>query len=714
MFRPYRIIIDNLRRSVHLCLRDLGFDVPIDRVVVDETRSRRYGDFFTNVAFRLAKESGVKDFKKMAIGLGADLVCCLEKADLPVVSKIENVGGYVNFFVDRGAFADFVLSGVLKTGFEFGMPFDRTEVSGKKVIIEHTSANPIHPLHIGHARNAFIGDALSRIFRFAGYDVSTRFYVDDCGKQVAVLALAFDLVGRKVPRNVKVDHYFGVLYSCASSIIELKKRLWRLFRLKSRVLRILRDLNLASEIKESFSRIRFYMTSDWRSLIDSVNIDALNVDNKTRKYLMKVLEKIRSTIRELDEWKKINLELASKWPKVYAELLEKISKRSVANLRSFISSYEKQESRIKALIRNVCKIALKGLIDTANELEIYYDHFDWESDLVWNGITRSIINNLEERGYIIHHKGAVFLNVKKAVEEYEEIRKILEIEQQKKEKIKDLIKNPALIRKDGTTLYLLRDIAYAYYKSKILESDLILNVIGVDQRMEQKHVLTALYLLGLKNIVDKYFHIAYELVHLPGKRMSSRRGIYITLDELLIEATKRAYIEIQKRYPDMSEYAKKALSKKVGIGALKFALLGSASAKVITFEWSRALNFEQNSGPFVQYAHARAASILRKAEWKLPENPNFKALTTDEEFELIHKISLFPEVIENVINSLRPDILCNYANDLALLFNRFYQKHPVLKAPENIKSGRLALVFIFRRVIAKALSLLGITPLYKM
>jgi arginyl-tRNA synthetase len=196
--------------------------------------------------------------------------------------------------------------------------------------------------------------------------------------------------------------------------------------------------------------------------------------------------------------------------------------------------------------------------------------------------------------------------------------------------------------------------------------------------------------------------------------MSSRRGRYITFDETIDEAVKRAYEEVSKRSPSLPEEEKKRISNVVGIGAVKYALIEVDPSKPVVFTWDRVLDFEKNSAPYVQYSYARAGSIMRKAEQK-PEKPDYALLTEPIERDLILMLARFPEVFVNSADNLRPNEIAEFANALADKFNTFYNALPVIKAkPPELSDARLALVEASRIVLRNALNLLGIDAPEKM
>jgi arginyl-tRNA synthetase len=189
--------------------------------------------------------------------------------------------------------------------------------------------------------------------------------------------------------------------------------------------------------------------------------------------------------------------------------------------------------------------------------------------------------------------------------------------------------------------------------------------------------------------------------------MSSRRGRYLTLDSIIDEAIKKAYNEVSKRSPTMVHHEKEAVSKMVGMGSLKFAFASLDPKKNVTFDWDRILSFEGNSGPFVQYAHARACSILRKAG-ALPSSANYELMKHPLEEGLILMVASFPDVFVTAADELRPNLVAEFALELAEKFNSFYDALPVLKAEDELRNARLLLVKAVQAVLRNALSVLGI------
>jgi arginyl-tRNA synthetase len=269
-----------------------------------------------------------------------------------------------------------------------------------------------------------------------------------------------------------------------------------------------------------------------------------------------------------------------------------------------------------------------------------------------------------------------------------------------------------LVRADGTTLYTTRDVVYTLWKFE--RADKVINVIGMEQNLSQLQLKIALHALGYGKYADNLVHFAYNLVTLPGYKMSSRRGHYITFDEVMDEAVKRAYEEVSKRSPQLSEEEKQKIADFVGIGAVRYALVEVDTSKPVVFTWDRVLNFEKNSAPYIQYTHARACSIMRKAERK-PKKPSYGLLKEPLEHEILLELATFPDTFIEAAEYLKPHLIADYANGLSDKFNTFYNALPVIKAePAELSDARLGLVDAVRITLRNALNLIGVYAPEKM
>ncbi len=266
-----------------------------------------------------------------------------------------------------------------------------------------------------------------------------------------------------------------------------------------------------------------------------------------------------------------------------------------------------------------------------------------------------------------------------------------------------------LLRKDGTVLYSAKDLALAEQKFNDFKINKSVYVVGNAQKLHFQQLLKTLELRGFKNYKNIDV-IHFEEVRLPEGRMSSRTGDNILFADFKKEMTDYAKEEIKKRFPKISPKALEKRALAISMAAIKYAMLKQDAKKPFIFVKEDALNFEGNSGPYLQYSYARASSILKKAK-KPAKNINIKNLE-NKEIELIKKIAEFPNVTENSAKSLNPSLIANYAYSLAQIFNEFYHACPVIGSEQE--AFRLKLVEAFRKVMNNSLSLLGIEVIEEM
>lgn len=270
----------------------------------------------------------------------------------------------------------------------------------------------------------------------------------------------------------------------------------------------------------------------------------------------------------------------------------------------------------------------------------------------------------------------------------------------------------AVARKsDGASTYLLRDLAKLQYAWKKYHYDK--NIYVVDSRQEHhfRQVFKVAELLGW-NGVKESVHVSYGVMKLPEGMLSTRGGNVIKLDGVVHEAKDRARKIIEEKNPNLED--KERTAYLVGLGALKYFDLAHNPKSDITFVWDEALSFEGNSGPYLQYTHARIHGILRKADER-PKKYSLPEEASEQELRLLRRIVKFGEAIGSAAEEYAPHKLCQYLFDLAQTFNAFYQEVPVLKEEDKEKrTSRLALIRATAQVLANGLSLLGIEPLEEM
>jgi len=273
-----------------------------------------------------------------------------------------------------------------------------------------------------------------------------------------------------------------------------------------------------------------------------------------------------------------------------------------------------------------------------------------------------------------------------------------------------------LLRSDGVPLYSTKDIALAKIKFERYKIDRSIYVVGSEQELYFKQLFKTLELMGFKQ-ARKCYHLSYGLVMLPEGRMSSREGTIVLYDDLMEKLYKKAEEEIKARKLVPEEEIPK-LKKKIAFSALKFGMTMRENNKNIVFDWEKALSFEGETGPYVQYAHARICSIFRKfgdkGKLPLPAEIKFELLKTREEEKLIMELSKFPFIVADAGENYKIHLLCRYLLDLAQAFNEYYHAHRILDAELELRNARLYLVECVRKVLKIGLNLLGIDAVERM
>ncbi len=530
---------------------------------------------------------------------------------------------------------------------------------GRTIVVEHTSANPVHPLHMGHARNSSIGDTLSRLLKARGHRVNTRFYIDDVGRQVAVAALGVKLLGKSVrevasEHGLKPDWAIGYIYSLTHLLLDI-------YELTKKI-----EGTVDEEERKLLTGKRDDLLIDLSRIIEVA-------PKELGKQLLEAFEKLRKEGDPLEE------------------------------LRKIMYTYEhRRDESIVRLIRESVEASLEGFRETLGIMGVEFDDWDWESDVVWNGLVDEIIEKAKKSPYITIHKGALALDLAYAASQ-EEVRKAIELPRSLE--IPPLI----LVRSDGTTLYTTRDIAYTLLKYRKTGADNVINVIGADQRLPQIQIRLALYTLGYKREALNTVHYAYEIVRLPGERMSGRRGRLLGLDDVLKRTHNVALEEVLKRNPGLKEEEADRIAWKIAVGAVRFSMVSFNAMRPITYSVERATSFEGNSGAYIQYTYARANGILRKhgeINWDIVEydtviEPNIRTL-------FLQAVKT-PFIAAKAADDMKPELLANYLVELADVFNSWYQRDSVIQERDlGKRMFKAALTLLVKEMLGLGMDLLGI------
>jgi len=516
----------------------------------------------------------------------------------PEFNRVEAVKGYLNLYFVASEYAQKVVDAVLEQAEDYG----RGAPIAERVMVEYAQPNTHHSFHIGHFRNAVLGEVLARLVEFAGFDTIRASYPGDIGLGViTVLWIYQKFYQGQEPQGIhERGQWLLKLYTEATQMLEPK----------------------ADESPEEKARREAY-------------------DAERR-------------------------ELYRKW--------------------------DAGDPQVRALWMETRAWSLEELGAILEMLDIHIDVWFFESEV--DELAKSIVEELIELGIANDERpdGPVLVRIDEKLG-------------LKKEKYRTNI----ILRSDGTTLYLTKDLALAKVKFEVYHVDRSIYVIDVRQSLHMQQTFKILELWGFEQ-AQKCHHLGYGFVSLPEGAMSARRGRVVLFKDVADEAVRRVLAEIEQKNPGMPAVKRQEVAQQVGLGALTYAMLSVDNNKDIVFEMDEALNFDGNTGPYIQNAYVRANSILKKAEGEIPEEIQFSYEITAHELQLIDLISRFPSAVQQAALEYRPLVMANYAYDLANSFHSFYHAVPVLQSEvETTKKARLRLVAATRQTLANTLRLLDIS-----
>jgi arginyl-tRNA synthetase len=267
-----------------------------------------------------------------------------------------------------------------------------------------------------------------------------------------------------------------------------------------------------------------------------------------------------------------------------------------------------------------------------------------------------------------------------------------------------------VLRADGTSVYITQDLGTAQLKYDDFGMDESIYVVGNEQDYHFKVLFLILEKLG-KTWAKGLYHLSYGMVDLPSGKMKSREGTVVDADDLLAEmvATAKQRTEELGKVEGFTEDEKANLYHMIGLGALKYFLLKVEPKKRLLFDPNESIDFQGNTGPFIQYTHARIQSVLNKANFRANAKTNFSGALTSSERDVLVCLSQYPALLQAAAQEHSPALVANYTYELAKLYNKFYHEEIILKLEdEELKAFRLALSAATAKTIKKAMSLLGI------
>lgn len=326
-------------------------------------------------------------------------------------------------------------------------------------------------------------------------------------------------------------------------------------------------------------------------------------------------------------------------------------------------------------------ISIKEFERVYEKLGVKFDHYTGES--FYNDKMAAIVDELKEKKLLTESNGAMIVD------------------------LEDAKMPPCLIiRTDGGTLYATRDITAAIYRKNTYDFDKCIYVTAIDQNLHFAQWFKVIEKMGYDWSKD-LVHVPFGLVSLEDGKLSTRKGKVVLMEDLLDEAVKKTMGIINDKNPDLPD--KEEVAKEVGIGAVIFDDLYNGRIKDIVFSWDRMLNFDGETGPYVQYTHARACSVLKKAEYVKGTAPiDYSVLTDDASVDVCKMLANYSAKIKEATSRYEPSVIARYLVDLSQAFNKFYHDNVILTDDENVRNARLAVVDAVRLVIKSGLEILGI------
>ncbi len=353
--------------------------------------------------------------------------------------------------------------------------------------------------------------------------------------------------------------------------------------------------------------------------------------------------------------------------------------------RANFKALENGDPEATALWTRFRDLSLKEFERVYDILGVKFDSLNGEA--FYNDKMDVVVDELKEKGLLVESNGAQVVM------------------------LEDYNMPPCIVLKaDGASIYATRDLAAAMYRKKTYDFYKCVYVVGTPQALHFKQVFKVLELAGHEWAKD-CVHVGFGLVKFADRKLSTRDGSIVLLDDLLREAVEKTMEAIKDKDEIQN---KEEVAKKIGVGAVIFTYLKNSREKDIVFDWKEILSFEGETGPYVQYAYARGNSILNRAG-ECTGNVDYSKLSSKEEFELVKSLGNFNNVITLALDKLEPSILTRYVIEVAKGFNKFYNSHSVLNLDdEDLKATRLNLVKASLQVIKNGLELLGIGVVEKM
>lgn len=653
---------------------------------VQKNKTEFEGDF-TIVIFPLVKQA-----KKSPDVIGNELGEEV-KNQIDFVENFNVVKGFLNLKIKDQLFAE-QLS-------EISNDFDNVTPKNQTVMVEYSSPNTNKPLHLGHIRNNLLGFSVAEILKADGYKVIKTQIINDRGIHICKSMLAWEKFGNgETPEStgLKGDHLVGKYYVAFDKEFkkELKLKLKKIQQTVSEKSNLDEKDPLLNAIKKTMQKFVIEQTGFEKSLVEkNVNSNILtgnelhNCDNPEILKAMKLFNDNIEFILDIDLndgenplKKKISILIQKE-----VEKIVEIQKEA----QEMLLKWEQNDPEVRKLWKMMNEWVYAGFNQTYSRLGVNFDQVQYESntyilgkDLIQKGLEDGILYKKED--------GSVWCDL-----------------------TDEGLDQKLLLRSDGTSVYMTQDLGTAVERFKDNDIQKLIYTVGNEQDYHFQVLFKILKKLGYE-WADQLFHLSYGMVELPEGKMKSREGTVVDADDLIQEMYQTAKEKSQElgKLESLSDEEKEKSYETVGLGALKYFILKVDPKKKMLFNPAESIDFNGNTGPFIQYTYARIQSLLAKADYSAKDDLG-TYLPNENEKDLIMLLSESKDVVSKAADSLSPALVANYVYELVKTYNSFYQNNPILNQDdEQAKQFRLQLSELTGKTIKKSLSMLGINVVNRM
>lgn len=678
---------------------DALFGVTVEKIELQATRKEFEGDI-TMVIFPLLKVIKGSNPAELGNKIGQYLVDNTQE-----VEKFNVVGGFLNLVIADAYYINYFNNIRQDDNFAFPAPVER----GRAVMVEYASPNTNKPLHLGHVRNVLLGYSVANIIEASGKKVYKTQVINDRGIHICKSMLAYEKFGHgETPdtENVKGDKLVGNYYVKFEN--ELRKEAKPIFE-------SYRKNDFSNHPTPNSEKIEGFNTQienlekakeEKINALDYSKLESLNAEIAkglkieidgglaVSKFLSEIKKNASDELLKSGSFKEIDAVIKpiagieDKIEEFTSEITDaaRNSTQIMQQAKEMLRKWEAGDAEVMALWNKMNAWVYKGFEETYKNIGVSFDQNYYESNTYLLG-KDVVADGLEKGVFEKDPDGSVWIDL-----------------------TSDGLDRKIVLRSDGTSVYMTQDIGTAIQRVKDFpDVGGMVYTVGNEQDYHFKVLFLILKKLGF-DWAQHLYHLSYGMVDLPSGKMKSREGTVVDADDLMAEmtATAKSISEELGKLEGYSAEEKGKLYETIGLGALKYQMLRVDPKKRILFDPNESIDFNGDSGPFIQMSYVRTRAILRKAEFDLGRNITTVELHAKEK-DLIKQLELFGTIVQNAAHAYSPAVIANYSYDLAKEFSSYYQVVSILGEEDmDIKVFRVQLSKKVGETIKAAFGLLGI------